>query len=217
MPDPSQIDAGGGEQVRPKNPELWRAEAPAPGAGSLHCEAGRETPHRGRCHCDRIPLRLTQVRAALKQFIFRLLGKDPEAIVVTFATGDPELAQRMFAEIQRSRTRPASLSGETRRIPGRFDDSHLSGASQAISRLSNRSRSRCYWMRDRRYRALRRAAFLYAPTKILAYNQRLERHHLRLDHCDRVTVVCEGRAARSNLSSPEVARSLEERSVHLSI
>src|SRR5262249_8057907 len=30
------------------------------------------------------------------------------------------------------------------------------------------------------YRPLRRAAFCLAPTKILAYNQRLERHHLRL-------------------------------------
>ena len=31
-----------------------------------------------------------------------------------------------------------------------------------------------------RYRALRRAAFLLAPGKILAYNRSLERHHLRL-------------------------------------
>src|SRR6202035_14746 len=33
---------------------------------------------------------------------------------------------------------------------------------------------------DARYRSLRRIAFILAPTKILAYNQRLERHHLRL-------------------------------------
>ena len=33
---------------------------------------------------------------------------------------------------------------------------------------------------DSRYCRLRRIAFLLAPTKILAYNQRLERHHLRL-------------------------------------
>jgi ribosomal protein S18 acetylase RimI-like enzyme len=33
---------------------------------------------------------------------------------------------------------------------------------------------------DSRYRRLQRIAFLFAPTKILAYNQRLERHHLRL-------------------------------------
>ena len=33
---------------------------------------------------------------------------------------------------------------------------------------------------DSRYRKLRRIAFLLAPTKVLAYNQRLERHHLRL-------------------------------------
>jgi ribosomal-protein-alanine acetyltransferase len=34
--------------------------------------------------------------------------------------------------------------------------------------------------KDQQYRAFRRAAFLVAPAKILAYNQRLERHHLRL-------------------------------------
>src|SRR3984957_18922324 len=33
---------------------------------------------------------------------------------------------------------------------------------------------------DRRYRSLRRAAFLRAPTKVLAYNARLERLHLNL-------------------------------------
>jgi len=32
---------------------------------------------------------------------------------------------------------------------------------------------------DARYRPLRRAAFLLAPRKILAYNRRMERHHLR--------------------------------------
>jgi hypothetical protein len=41
------------------------------------------------------------LRAALKKFIFRMLGRDPEAIVLSFATGDSELTQRMFAEIQR--------------------------------------------------------------------------------------------------------------------
>jgi polysaccharide biosynthesis protein PslH len=122
---------------------------------------------------------LTQVRLALKKFIFRLLGKDPEAIVVTFASGDPELARRMFAEIQR-------LVPDRRHVliePGEFN---ARSALQIYRQL--RKRFRAYRIgqapllldRNRRYTALRRAAFLYAPTKILAYNARLERHHLTI-------------------------------------
>jgi polysaccharide biosynthesis protein PslH len=117
------------------------------------------------------------VRLALKKFIFRLLGKDPEAIVVTFATGDPELAQRMFAEIQH-------LVPDRRHVlvePGEFS---VKSTLEIYRQL--RRRFRAYRIgqaallldRDPRYTALRRAAFLYSPTKILAYNARLERHHL---------------------------------------
>src|SRR5450759_1118869 len=35
---------------------------------------------------------------AMKQWIFRLLGKGPEAVVVTFCTGDPEVCRRMAEE-----------------------------------------------------------------------------------------------------------------------
>jgi ribosomal protein S18 acetylase RimI-like enzyme len=119
------------------------------------------------------------VRAVLKQFIFKLLGKDPEAIVVTFASGDPELAQRMFAEIQ-------ALEPGRRHFlvkPGEFQTDSPIRIYREL-----RKRFRAYRIglapvllgHDRRYRGLRRAAFLYAPSKILAYNQRLERHHLRL-------------------------------------
>jgi len=117
------------------------------------------------------------VKAALKQFIFRLLGKDPEAIVVTFASGDPELAQRMFAEIQR-------LVPDRRHFLVKADDFHGQSTFKIYRQL--RKRFRAYRIgqapllldRDPRYSALRRAAFLYAPTKILAYNARLERHQL---------------------------------------
>ena len=37
---------------------------------------------------------------AMKQWIFRLLGKGPEAVVVTFCTGDPELCRRMAEEVR---------------------------------------------------------------------------------------------------------------------
>jgi polysaccharide biosynthesis protein PslH len=119
------------------------------------------------------------LRSAVKRFIFRVLGKDPEAIVVTFASGDPELAQRMFAEIQ-------SL------VPGRrhflIKPSDLSARSTFAIYGQLRRRFRNYRIgqapllfdRDRRYTTLRRAVFLYAPTKILAYNARLERHQFSL-------------------------------------
>jgi ribosomal protein S18 acetylase RimI-like enzyme len=119
------------------------------------------------------------VRLALKKFLFRLLGKDPEAVVVTFASGDPVLAQRMFAEIQQ-------LVPDRRHFlvePGEFS---AKSAFQIYRQL--RHRFRVYRIgqapllldRDPQYRSLRRAALLYAPTKILAYNARLERHQLSL-------------------------------------
>lgn len=119
------------------------------------------------------------MKRALKQFLFRLLGKDPEAIVVTFASGDSELAQRMFGEIQR-------LVPDRRHVfvePGEFK----AGSTLRIYRQIRR-RFRAYRIGqapllldgDPRFRALRRAVFLYAPTKILAYNARLERHQLSL-------------------------------------
>jgi hypothetical protein len=40
------------------------------------------------------------LRQQLKQWFYQLLGKDPEAVVVTFATGDPDLCRRMAAEIR---------------------------------------------------------------------------------------------------------------------
>jgi polysaccharide biosynthesis protein PslH len=117
------------------------------------------------------------VKAALKQFIFRLLGKDPEAIVVSFASGDPELAQRMFAEIQRLvpdrrhfLVEAADFDGHStlkiyRQLRQRFSAYRIGQAALLLDR-------------DPRYAPLRRAAFLYAPTRILAYNARLERHQL---------------------------------------
>ena len=36
----------------------------------------------------------------LKQLIFRLLGKDPEAVVVSFLSGPEPLARAMLAEVR---------------------------------------------------------------------------------------------------------------------
>lgn len=107
---------------------------------------------------------------SLKTRLFRLLGKDPEAVVVTFATGDPELCRRMAEEVRTL-------------VP---DRRHFLATPENWPELKRQLR---------RYRiglapilldpgggkALRRAAFLRAPRKLLAYNSRLERHHLRPD------------------------------------
>ena len=119
------------------------------------------------------------MRAALKQFIFPLLGKDPEAIVVTFASGDPALAARMYAEIQRLvpdrrhvLVTPRELKARTtlgiyRELRRRFRAYRIGQAALLFDG-------------DPRHSALRRAVFLCAPGKILAYNRRLERHQLSL-------------------------------------
>ena len=107
-----------------------------------------------------------------------MLGKDPEAVVVSVATGDRQLATRMFDEIQ-------ALE------PGR--QHILVQPEEAAGYWSLRRSLRRYRIGlapvlfdgDRRYRSLRRIAFLLAPTKILAYNRRLERHHLRVHRASR--------------------------------
>ncbi len=119
------------------------------------------------------------MRSVLKKFIFHLIGKDPEAIVVSFATGDPELAKRMFAEIQR-------LVPDRRHFLVRPEEFGTRSMFAIYGQL--RKRFRAYRIGQapllldpgQRYRPLRRAAFLLAPTKILAYNTRFERHQLSI-------------------------------------
>ena len=113
------------------------------------------------------------MRAALKKFIFRILGKDPEAIVVSFATGDPLVADRMFAEIQ-------ALEPRRRHILVRPEEASSYRSVRRILREYRIGLALVLFDGDGRYRKLRRIAFLLAPTKILAYNRQLERHHLRL-------------------------------------
>ena len=118
------------------------------------------------------------MRAALKKILFRILGKDPDAIVVSFATGDRELAERMYAEIQR--LEPARRHFLV--TPDEFGAASQLQTYRALKKQFSRYRIGLapVLLGDARYRNLRRAAFLIAPRKILAYNQRLERHHLRL-------------------------------------
>lgn len=109
------------------------------------------------------------MKQALKRWIFRLLGKDPEAVVVCFCTGDRELCRRMVEEVR-------SL------VTGRRHFVATGENWPALRRELKRYRiGLAPVLLDGKPNALRRAAFRLAPRKILAYNSRLERHHLRLD------------------------------------
>jgi ribosomal protein S18 acetylase RimI-like enzyme len=113
------------------------------------------------------------LRAALRKFIFRILGKDPEGIIVSFASGDPLLADRMFAEIQ-------ALEPRRRHVLLRPEEASNYRSVRRLLRGYRIGLALVLFDGDARYRNLRRIAFLLAPTKILAYNRQLERHHLRL-------------------------------------
>ncbi|HWQ55036.1 MAG TPA: glycosyltransferase [Bryobacteraceae bacterium] len=110
----------------------------------------------------------------MKRLLFAALGKDPEAVVVSFRSGEESLSNRMVDEVR-------GLVPDRRH----FVVEPRSGSAWHVYRELRRE--------FRGYRialapvlftdepnALRLAAFLLAPRKILAYNARLERHHLRL-------------------------------------
>lgn len=109
------------------------------------------------------------MKQGLKRWIFRLLRKDPDAVVVTFCTGDAALCRRMAEEVR-------SL------VP---DRRHFVATEENWAELRKELRKYriglAAVMLTDQPSALRRAAYRLAPRKILAYNSRLERHHLRLD------------------------------------
>lgn len=105
----------------------------------------------------------------MKQWIFRLLRKGPEAVVVTFSSGDAELCRRMAEEVR-------SL------VP---DRRHFVATPENWPKLRHELKpyriGLAPVMLTGEASALRRTAYRLAPHKILAYNSRLERHHLRFD------------------------------------
>jgi glycosyltransferase involved in cell wall biosynthesis len=109
------------------------------------------------------------MKQRIKDWVFRLLGKDPDGVVVTFASGPPELCRRMAEEVR-------SL------VP---DRRHFLATEENWPRLRRELKQYRIGlapvMLSNEGAALRRAAYLRAPRKILAYNSRLERHHLRLN------------------------------------
>lgn len=103
----------------------------------------------------------------MKNWFFRLLGKGSEAVVVTFCSGDPELCRRMAEEVR-------GLVPDRRHFvvtPENWPELRRQLKPYRIGLAPV--------MLTREPSALRRAAYRMAPHKILAYNGRLERHHLR--------------------------------------
>ena len=106
------------------------------------------------------------MKQRIKRWLFRLLGKDPDAVVAVFCTGDPALCRRMAEEIRH-------LVPERRHFlitPQNWPE------MRAV--LKRHRIGLAPVMLDRESSPLRRAAYRMAPRKILAYNTRLERHHL---------------------------------------
>ena len=109
------------------------------------------------------------MKQRLKRWIFGLLGKDPEAAVVAFASGDAELCRRMAEEVRVL-------------VPGR---KHFLVTPENWPEMRRQLRhyriGLAPVMLGREPSKLRRLAYRMAPRKILAFNSRLERHHLGLN------------------------------------
>jgi len=136
---------------------------------------------------------VTPLKLFLKSLIFRLLGKDPEAVVVSFVTGDQTLARAMVEEIR-------ALVPDRRHYVVRIEatSARPSSPHTSVVDLTAGSAWHLYRQLRRAFRhlrvgqaavlftpdqadlPLRLAAFLLAPGKVLAYNASLERYHLRL-------------------------------------
>ena len=108
-------------------------------------------------------------KSRIKRWLFGLLGKDPDAIVVSFRSGDPELADAMCQEVRR-------LEPNRRHFEVRLEE-----AAQVAERFKSYriGLAPVLFTDDPQFEPLRRAAFQLKRSKILAYNSRLERHHLR--------------------------------------
>jgi len=105
----------------------------------------------------------------VKRWLWRLLGKGPEVAVVTFCTGDAGLCRRMSEEVRTL-------------VPGH---AHFVVTEENWPKVRRELKPYRIGlvpvMLGPEHRALRRAAYRLAPHKVLAYNSRLERHHVRPD------------------------------------
>lgn len=111
------------------------------------------------------------MKERLKCWLFGLLGKEPDAAVVCFASGPSELADAMFAEIQ-------ALTPGRRHFLIRREEFPDAGSIKRFLRPYRIGLAPVLLTGEPEYEWMRWAAFRLAPLRILAYNQRLERHHL---------------------------------------
>jgi ribosomal-protein-alanine acetyltransferase len=128
------------------------------------------------------------LKRALKQAWFRLLGLEPEAAVVSFATGPDELVIPMVSEVMRLlparrhflvSTSGLRVEGAEPVVVGRHPWLEVRRALRGL-RIGM---APVLFEGDPAWAALRGAAFCLAPGKVLAYNSRLERHHLQVRCC----------------------------------
>lgn len=129
------------------------------------------------------------MKQALKKWLFALLGKHPESVVVSIASGDPKHVTAMVNEAVKL------MPGRRHFLAGYAPLPSVEGVTNIELRAAGAPG--LWWQLraalsswrigmmpvlfdDTPLRALRLAAFLRAPGKVLAYNKRLERHHLQL-------------------------------------
>jgi glycosyltransferase involved in cell wall biosynthesis len=105
----------------------------------------------------------------IKDLIWRLLGKGPEIAIVSFCTGDTESCRRMIEEVH-------GLLPQHKHFTVTEDN-----WEQVRRGLKPYRIGLVPVMLGPDHQSLRRAAYRFAPRKILAYNSRIERHHLRFD------------------------------------
>jgi hypothetical protein len=120
-----------------------------------------------------------------KRLVFALLGKDPEAVVVSFWTGGDDLALRMIREaleLVPDRRHYVVTVGPKPEVPGsiRIELEPRDLYLQLRRALRSKRIGLAPVLFTGGPHPLRAAAFCLAPAKILAYNRNLERHHLRL-------------------------------------
>jgi len=121
----------------------------------------------------------------LKRLLFSLLGKDPEAVVVSFWTGEDSQVLRMFREIRElvPDRRHYVVSVGPAPVPPGVTHIELSPGDLYLKLRRALRRQRIGLapvLFNGSPHRLRAVAFCLAPTRVLAYNRNLERHHLHL-------------------------------------
>jgi glycosyltransferase involved in cell wall biosynthesis len=114
----------------------------------------------------------------MKRWLWRLLGKDAEAIVLHFASGDEARVRAMFEEIRLLEPGREHLVVCWGRAMAGLPCLVVNGWGDLRRQLGRRRVGLAPFLLGSH--PLVRLAFLTAPRRLLAFNARGERHHLRL-------------------------------------